>query len=162
MRNKTLSNAIELEKKFLKEFSTQIMANVLQITVNQSWCVSSIFIATKNEIWKEKQTKMQRRNDMTGFSVQELRRCSSTSQLTIDLLNKLFFNYTVIGMTCGFLCVVLNKDREKVSDSVISVKSCQFVICFIKSVSLKQVLSMTFSIDLNTSARFLTNTSINQ
>lgn len=46
---------------------------------------------------------------MTGFLMQELRRCSSTSQLTIDLLNKLFFNYTVIGMTRGILFVWLEK-----------------------------------------------------
>lgn len=61
---------------------------------------------------------------MTGFLMQELRRCSSTSQLTIDLLSKWFFNYRVIEWLAEFwreyvhMCVLKASKTARFRNSI--------------------------------------------
>lgn len=95
---------------------------------------------------------------MTGLSVQKLRRCSSISQLTIDLLSKWFFNYHVTEMTGRILCEYVVKTGQFHNNSfeiLLGFLFLQNSTTEYKLVSLKQVLlSMTFLLDLDTSARY--------
>lgn len=69
-----------------------------------NYCQSIEFVLNIERLQQTKHTKEEKKHNsairmkdiLTGLAGQELRRCSSTSQLTIDLLSKWFFNYRVI------------------------------------------------------------------